>query len=318
MTRNMRMTKKEKLNWLIDIAEGFRSLDARTSKFVRTLLDDADPQVRAEAVACLWNSSDPVWINVLIDKAENDPDLDVRTRSISALGHYIYEKDAAEFGEEDEVAASEISERDVERIVDFLFATAQDRDAHIDERRYAIESLAFLDDPEVDTLIEWAYAQSDPRYRVSALFAMGRSGDLGWSDEVLSELHSANREVQYEAVRAAGELGLHEATDDLIRLARGRGVEKSLRLVAIYALGVAGDERAYPILEELCHARDRDVRDAAREAAEEWLIASVNNQYELAEAEEEDIWPDDADAMDYDEGFGKDIWDNVLGTFSLN
>ena len=69
MTRNTRMTKKEKLNWLIDIAEGFRALDGRASKVVRTLLDDTDPQVRAEAVACLWNSSDPVWIEVLIEKA---------------------------------------------------------------------------------------------------------------------------------------------------------------------------------------------------------------------------------------------------------
>jgi HEAT repeat protein len=317
MGRNTRMTKKEKMNWLIDIAEGFRSLDTRASKFVRTLLDDPDPQVRAEAVACLWNSSDPAWIDVLIDKAENDPDLDVRTRGISALGHYIYEKEVAEFADEDE-PGEPISERDVERIVNFLFATAQDLDASVDERRYAIESLAFLDEPEVDALIEWAYDQDDPRYRVSALFAMGRSGDLHWADAVLAELHSANREVQYEAVRAAGELGLHEATEDLIRLAHGRGIEKSLRLVAIYALGAAGDERAYPILEELCHARDRDVRDAAREAAEEWLIASVNDQYEAVDDEDDNVWPDNAEPIDYDDAFGKDIWDNVLGTFSLN
>ncbi len=316
MTRNTRMTKKEKMNWLIDIAEGFRSLDARASKFVRTLLDDPDPQVRAEAVACLWNSSDPAWIEVLIDKAENDPDLDVRTRGISALGHYIYEKEVAEFTYDPEELAETISEHDVERIVTFLFNTAQDLDASVDERRYAIESLAFLDDPEVDTLIEWSYDQEDPRYRVSALFAMGRTGDLRWADAVLAELHSANREVQYEAVRASGELGLHEATDDLIRLARGRGIEKSLRLVAIYALGVAGDERAYPILEELCHARDRDVRDAAREAAEEWLIASVNEQYEVVD--DDNVWPDNAEPIDYDDSFGQDIWDNVLGTFSLN
>jgi HEAT repeat protein len=316
MARNPRMTKKEKMNWLIDIAEGFRSLDGRARKFVRALLDDADPQIRAEAVACLWNSSDPEWIDVLIDKAENDPDLDVRTRGISALGHYIYEKDVAEFTDDADGSVDSISEHDIERIVNFLFATAQDLDASVDERRYAVESLAFLDDPEVDALIEWAFGQEDPRYRVSALFAMGRTGDLRWSDAVLAELHSANREVQYEAVRASGELGLHEATDDLIRLARGRGIEKSLRLVAIYALGVAGDERAYPILEELCHARDRDVRDAAREAAEEWLIASVNDQYEVVD--DDNVWPDNAEAVDYDDEFGKDIWDNVLGTFSLN
>ncbi|MGB8648152.1 MAG: HEAT repeat domain-containing protein [Anaerolineae bacterium] len=315
MTRNSHMTKKEKMNWLIDIAEGFRSLDARASKFVRYLLDDADPQVRAEAVSCLWNSSDPVWIQVLIDKAAQDPNLDVRTRGLSALGHYIYEKEMSDYQDLDE-DHEPIGDSDLQRIVSFLFATAQNSDLSVDERRYAVESLAFLDDPAVDALIEWAYEQQEPRYRVSAIFAMGRTGDLRWSEHILSELHSANREVQYEAVRAAGQIGLQEATEDLIRLAHGRGVEKSLRLIAIYALGETGDDRAYPILEKLCHARDRDVRDAAREATEEWLIASMADRYEMNE--EDDVWPDSADAMDYDEDFGVDIWDNVLGTFSLN
>jgi HEAT repeat protein len=305
------------MNWLIDISEGFRSLDARSAKFVRYLLDDPDPQVRAEAVSCLWNSSDPEWIQVLIDKATSDCDLDVRTRGLSALGHYIYEKEMAAYSELDD-DHEPISENDLQRIVNFLFSTAQDTALSIDERRYAIESLAFLDDPEVDALIEWAFEQQEPRYRVSAIFAMGRTGDLRWSDHILSELHSANREVQYEAVRAAGQLALHDATDDLIRLAHGRGAEKSLRLVAIYALGETGDERAYPVLEELCHARDRDVRDAAREATEEWLISSMAERYAMEQEQEEDVWPDSADVLDYDEDFGKDIWDNVLGTFSLN
>jgi HEAT repeat protein len=317
MNRNIRMTKKEKLNWLADIAEGFHSLDARASKFIRRLLDDPDPQVRAEAVACLWNSSDPAWIDVLIEKVDGDPNLDVRTRAISALGHYIYEKEMAGLEEDWDELEETISEGDVERVVSFLLAIARNEAASVDERRYAIESLAFLDDPESVALIEWAYGQDEPRYRVSALFAMGRTGDLRWADHVLAELHSANREVQYEAVRASGELGLHEATEDLIRLAHGRGVEKALRLVAIYALGEAGDDRAYPILEELCHARDRDVRDAAREAAEEWLIASVSDKFEVAD-EDDGVWPDNADLADYDDDFGKDIWDDVLGTFSLN
>ena len=34
-------------------------------------------------------------IEVLIEKVGGDPNLDVRTRSISALGHYIYEKEMA-------------------------------------------------------------------------------------------------------------------------------------------------------------------------------------------------------------------------------
>ena len=313
MNRNHRMSKKDKLNWLADIADGLRPLDARASKVVLRLLDDPDAQVRAEAVSCLWHTADPMWIEELLAKSQRDPDLDVRTRAISTLGHYIVDAEIELFNdaENDERA---LSEGDMQRVVDFLFDTAQNSLLSVDERRYSIEALAFLDDPEVDELIDWSYSQNDPRYRASAVFAMGRSGNLRWTDHVMMEMHSANREVQYEAVRAAGELGLQEATEDLIRLVRGRGVEKALRLRAIYSLGEAGDDRAYPVLEELCHARDREVREAAREAAEEWLMSSMAERFEMDD--EDALWIEgDATVMD---GFPRNMWDNVLGTFSLN
>lgn len=316
MKPKTRMTKKEKLNWLADIADGLFPFDDRSIKLLRALLDDTDAQVRAEAVACLWRDAGPAWLDVLMVKAQRDPNLDVRARALSALGHYIYEKESMVYLEPYEESAI-LSDDDFARLVNFLFDTAHAQGASVDERRYAIEALAFLDDPEVDELIEWAYRQSDPRLRVSALFAMGRTGDLHWADLILAELHAANREVQYEAVRAAGELGLQEATEDLIRLARGRGVDKQLRLIAIYALGGTGDERAYPVLEQLCRARDREVREAARDATEEWLMVTVSEQLE-AQEDDDDVWPDSAEPQDYEGEFSKDIWDNVVGTFSLN
>lgn len=313
MNRNHRMSKKDKLNWLADIADGLRPLDARASKIVLRLLDDPDAMVRAEAVSCLWHTADPMWIEELLSKAQRDPDLDVRTRALSTLGHYIVDAEIELFNDlENEERA--LSDGDIQRVVDFLFETAQNPLLSVDERRYAIEALAFLDDPEVDEMIDWAYAQSDPRYRASALFAMGRSGNLRWTDLVLAELHSANREVQYEAVRAAGELGLQEATEILIRLVRGRGVDKALRLRAILSLGEAGDDRAYPVLEELCHARDREVREAAREAAEEWLMATMAEHLDLDQ--EDDVFLEvENPALN---SYVRNMWDNVLGTFSLN
>lgn len=84
---------------------------------------------------------------------------------------------------------------------------------------------------------------------------------------------------------------------------------------AIYSLGEAGDDRAYPVLEELCHARDREVREAAREAAEEWLMSSMADRIEL-EQDEEAIWMEpEASQVS---GYPRNMWDNVIGTFSLN
>lgn len=315
MKRYQKLTKRDKLSLLADIADGLRPFNANAETIVRELMGDSDPQVRAEAVTCLWDYPDAKWIEPLTAKARTDANLDVRTRAISALGRYVYEGAEHYFDgeyqpDETDEKDMEFSESDFHRVMEFLFNLAHDDDLSVEERRYAIEALAFLEDPETESLIDWAYSQTDTRYKVSALFAMGRNGNLRWSEIVMAELHSANRDVQFEAVRAAGELGLHEATDDLIRLARGRGINKSLRLRAIYSLGEAGDERAYPVLEELMRAKDRDVREAAREAAEEWLMMTAVEDMEAG---------DEIGDLDLEEDlYGKDIWMTGDYVFSKN
>jgi hypothetical protein len=69
------------------------------------------------------------------------------------------------------------------------------------------------------------------------------------------------------------------------------------------------------VLEELCHARDREVREAAREAAEEWLMSSMADRFD-ADEEESSLWIETQNSeMDR---YPRNMWDNVLGTFSLN
>jgi HEAT repeat protein len=141
---------------------------------------------------------------------------------------------------------------------------------------------------------------------------MARNGDPRWTDYILQELHSRDTEIQYEAVHAAGELGLEEATDILIDMVRGKNVRKPLRLLAIYALGEIGAERAYSVLDRLTHSRDRDVRDVAREAVEEWL--AVNAAEDMV-----DQALDDEDPLSVNQtNAGPDIWDDGMGSFSRN
>jgi HEAT repeat protein len=316
MPRMPRMSKKEKLTLLADIEDGYRPFDKHALTLLRSLLDDADAQVRAEAIACLWNDPDPKWIQVLMGKATDDPHAEVRAHAISALGRYVFEGEAATYEDWDGHAMT-ITPEDYVRVSDFLFRIAQDPEEALEARRYAIEALAFRsDDPDVLDLIEWSYQHHDRRLKVSAIFAMARNGDPKWTDYILAELHSQDSEIQYEAVRAAGELGLHEATEILIEIARGKGVRKPLRLLAIYALGETGDERAYPVLDRFTHSRDRDIREVAREAVEEWLAISAMEQMadqELDDYEEQNPF---GSAIQID-GL-PDIWADPIGTFSRN
>lgn len=311
-TRLPKMSKKEKLNLLADIEDGYRPFDKHALTLLRSLLDDPDAQVRAEAIACLWNDPDPRWIDVLMHKATDDPHSEVRTHAISALGRYVFEGDAAAFEdwEADEIS---ITPADYASVTEFLFRFAQDPEEAIEVRRYAIEALAFRsEDANVLDLIEWAYHHHDRRLKVSALFSMARNGDPRWTDYILTELHSRDTEIQYEAVHAAGELSLEEATETLIEMVRSKNVRKPLRLLAIYALGQIGNERAYPVIDRLTHSRDRDVREVAREAVDEWF--AVNSAEDIVD---ETLQDDDPMTLS-EEGAIPNIWEDGMGSFSKN
>ena len=215
MGRLSHMNKREKLSYLADLEDGYRPFDKHALTLLRSLLDDHDAEVRAEAIACLWYDPDSRWIDVLMRKATDDPHADVRAHAISALGRYIYEGEEANL-EGWDAPFVETTPEDYQRVTDFLFRIAQDPEESLSARRYALEALAFRsDDPDVTDLIEWAYHHRDRRLKISAIFAMARHGDPRWAEYILAELRSRDSQVQYEAVRAAGELGLTEATDTL-------------------------------------------------------------------------------------------------------
>jgi HEAT repeat protein len=316
MARLSRMNKREKLSYLADLEDGYRPFDKHALTLLRSLLEDHDAEVRAEAIACLWYDPDARWIDLLMRKATEDPHADVRAHAISALGRYVFEGEEANL-EGWDAPFLEILPEDYQRVTDFLFRIAQDPEESLSARRYALEALAFRsDDPDVSDLIEWAYQHRDRRLKISSIFAMARHGDLRWSEYILRELRSEDSQLQYEAVRAAGELGLVEATDTLIDLATNKTYRKPLRLLAVYALGETGDDRAYPVLEKLAHSRDRDVRDVARDAMEEWIMVTHMDD------EEDDSTDDELDSDDMAEQFATDsfpdVWDSDTGTFSKN
>jgi HEAT repeat protein len=103
--------------------------------------------------------------------------------------------------------------------------------------------------------------------KVSAIFAMGRQGDQRWADTLLKELDSEVEELQYEAVRAAGEACLDKAASRLKDLALAD--DKDLQLEAIWSLGKIGGEGVSEFLYDLADDEDKEVREIAEAALEE-------------------------------------------------
>jgi HEAT repeat protein len=238
-------------------------------------MDDEDPQVRAAAIRGLWYAPDPALLDRLIAIAERDPSPLVRARAISGLGIYMYEGEMTDYdfdwGPMTEILREdELPQADFERARDFLLSVYADETRSLDERRFAVESLGFLSAPEIADLVEEACHRPEREMKISALFAMGRSGLVRWTEILKRELYNPDHDVQREAIRAVGEIGLDELGKDLWRLTYAD--DRETMLEAIAALGQTGWEGAFMRLDELTGDPDQEIAQVAEEALEEWLF----------------------------------------------
>jgi HEAT repeat protein len=286
------LTPEGRVTYLESLLEVFDAGIDYTPVFVEHL-DYEDPRVRIAAIRGLWYLPDSGLIDRLIEMIDQDPSAEVRAAAVSGLGIYVYEGQMAAF--EDDLDDSEmldegaVSVSDLERLRSFLLDVYADETRTLDERRFAVESLSFLNDPEIGDLIQQTYHRPEKDMKVSALFAMGRSGLARWFDILSRELYNADRDLQREAIRAVGEIGMDELGQDIWRLTYAD--DKEVMLDAIEALGQTGWEEGFERLDELTSSPDPEIAEVAEEALEEWyLMSEIARQ---VDDWDEDEWDED-------------------------
>jgi hypothetical protein len=269
------LSKQDKITLLKRLIESEDVFYDNRSTF-QDFLSDPDPQVRILAIQGLWDYPAPDLIDPLIDLAQHDPDQQVRNRAITALGRYVYEGEMADYGfdwgeMEAIIREDELPEESYRRVVAFLVALARDSSAPLDERRFSIEALGFSSEPDIIDLVDKAYHEPQVKMKISALFAMGRSGLARWDRYILAELDSSTPQIQLEAVRAAGEMFLEEATPTLLTLAES-ATDQSLRHEAIWALGHMTSLKVWQFLDDLSNdpTEDEKTREIAEAALDEF------------------------------------------------
>ena len=208
-------------------------------------LDDDDPQVRASAIRLLWETNDkklgPVFIRIM----ENDSDVEVRAAAANILGGFIY------LGEIEEIPANLLA-----KVENSLLKVTQGKDQSLVRRR-ALESLGFSSRPEVPGLLRQAFTSGKPEWLESALFAMGRSADQVWEEDVLDQLSNPSPVIQEAAVRAAGELSLESARTTLLEIL-AEVEDDDLWASTIWSLSQIGGEHVRPTLERLLDETEDD------------------------------------------------------------
>lgn len=210
--------------------QAFEHIELTFEPINRFALLDPDAKVRSIAIQNLWECEDPSLAKPLLKALREDREANVRAVAATALGLFVW------LGE-----IEEIPEELLRLIEDGLLeAVLHDEDAEV--RRRSLESLGFSSHTEVPRLIEEAYKTKDEPFVQSALFAMGRSASNQWNPHVLAELHHASPKIRLEAARAAGELEVQEAIENLIDLLLD--VDQGVRDAAIWALAEIGGEEA--------------------------------------------------------------------------
>jgi HEAT repeat protein len=222
----------------------------------RVTLEDEDVQIRTSSVEGLWEDEEVDLVAPLARILREDQAMEVRAAAASSLGRFVL------LGE-----LEEIEPRYSGMALDALLQAVDSPEEHLEVRRRAMESIAYVGDEVVQGIIEDAYAHEDEAMRISAVFAMGRSADTVWSQIVQDELSSPNSAMRYEAARACGELELKDAVPALIRLVSDP--DREVQFAAIASLGQIGGKKAREILERSCKTDDEVTRLAAEDALAE-------------------------------------------------
>ena len=220
-------------------------------------LDDSEPEVRKTALDMLWIDESIELMDRLIDLAQWDESLQVRTEAVKVLGRFIY------LGEMEDLPQIEVA-----RAQNTVISLYHDMDQDVEIRRRALEAISNSSHEIVEEAILESYADSDQQMKTSAIYAMGRSCDQQWEDWILRELDADDPALLYEAVQAAGELGLASAVPQLTRLSQES--DREIQEGVVWSLGEIGGNEALRVLSTLAdqwaEGEDDDMLEAIEDA----------------------------------------------------
>jgi len=240
--------QREIATTLVELAEDNPELDF-TAIYTLCLKGDDEPLLQI-VMDGLWEHDDRSVISGLVEVLRSDKGSDVRSAAASALGRFPL---LAQEGK--------LLVKDGELIHDNLMQVLEDEEEPMEVRRRCMEALAPFNTMEINQHITLAYESLDLDFRASSIFAMGRTGEVGWLPILLQELQNEEPTIRYETANACGELGEEDAVSHLILLLEDSDSE--VQLASIGALGKIGGPLAKKVLTSLVKDGDANLEEAA-------------------------------------------------------
>jgi hypothetical protein len=241
--------------------------------FRKTLIDqradESDRLVAAELAGDYTVINDDLAETLLaVVRSAGEPD-QLRAKAAISLGPALEQAERDGFEDPDDVP---ITERTFRNIQDSLEKIYLDNSTPKEVRRRILEASVRAPESWHQDAIRYAYSSGDKEWMLTAVFSM--RWVRGFDDQILAALKSADPEIQYEAVKAAGNWELDTAWSHMVELVNDARTPKPLLLAAIGAVGSIRPGEARHILVDLADSEDEEIAEAADEAMMEAEVAS--------------------------------------------
>jgi hypothetical protein len=203
----------------------------------------------------------------------------LRAKAAISLGPVLEQAETDRFEDPDDVPITELTFRNIQDSLNKIYL---DNSTPKEVRRRILEASVRAPQTWHQNAIRDAYSGGDEEWMLTAVFSM--RWVRGFEDQILAALKSADPEIQYEAVQAAGNWELDAAWSHMVELVNDAHTPKPLLLAAIGAVGSIRPAEAGNILVDLADSEDEEIAEAADEAMAEAEAASDE------EDDEEDEW----------------------------
>jgi hypothetical protein len=207
----------------------------------------------------------------------------LRARAAISFGPALEHGDMGGFEGPDEMP---ITEGMSHRIQDSLRELYLDHSTPKEVRRRILEASVRAPEAWHQDAIAQAYSAGDKKWMVTAVFAM--RWVRGFDNQILAALESANPDIHYEAIHAAGNWELDAAWPHIVELLNDPHTPKPLQLAAIGAAGCIRPAEAGMVLVDLADSEDEDIAEAADEAM--MMAEGASDLDEDEEDDEEGEW----------------------------
>jgi hypothetical protein len=185
----------------------------------------------------------------------------LRAKAAISFGPVLDHVDTNGFEDPDDTPITQPTFRDIQ---DLLHKLYDDNGTPKEVRRRILEASVRAPQKWHQNSIRTAYSSGDREWILTAVFSM--RWVRGFDRQILEALKSADSEIHYEAVNAAGNWELDAAWPHIVAIVKAPGSSKPLLLAAIEAVGTIRPKEARKILADLVKSDDEDIAAAADEA----------------------------------------------------